>query len=94
MSRAKRVDANQPEIVRALRQCGASVQPIHAVGKGVPDLLVGLQGRNVLLEIKDGSKPPSARQLTGDERDWHEAWRGQVVVVNSVDEALRAVGAI
>lgn len=94
MSRARRVDANQTEIVRALRDVGASVQPLHAVGQGCPDLAVGYRGLNHFLEVKDGTRPPSERRLTRDERVWHEEWRGQVVVVNSVEEALRAVGAI
>lgn len=43
MRRAARTDANQTAIVEALRKCGASVQSLAAVGKGVPDLLVGLR---------------------------------------------------
>jgi hypothetical protein len=45
----------------------------------------------LLLEIKDGAKPPSARQLTDDERKWHAEWRGHADVVDSVEQALRAV---
>jgi hypothetical protein len=82
-----RVDANQREIVAALRKCGASVQSLSEVGRGCPDLLVGWRGFNLLLEVKDGNKPPSARRLTDDQRVWHMAWRGQVVVIKSVDEA-------
>ncbi len=89
--RAARVDANQPEIVRALSGIGCSVKSLAPVGSGCPDLLVGYRGRNVLLEVKDGSKPPSARKLTPDEVLWHRAWRGQVCVVNDVQEALAAV---
>jgi hypothetical protein len=47
---------------------------------------------NLLLEVKDGSKPPSARKLTPDEAEWHSAWRGQVVTVKSVAEALGVLG--
>lgn len=90
----KKTDANQAAIVRTLRQAGASVQPIHMVGSGTPDLLVGYRGLNFVLEVKDGSKPPSARRLTPDEREWHDAWRGQVWIVETEDEALRAVGAV
>lgn len=94
MRRAARVDENQAEIVQALRAAGASVQSLAAVGQGVPDLLVGHRQVTFLLEVKDGRKPPSARKLTPDEAAWHDAWRGLVVVVASVDEALRAIGAI
>ncbi len=94
MRRAARVDANQSEIVDALRKVGATVQPLHTVGKGCPDLLVGYRGENHVLELKDGSKPPSARKLTDDELEWHDSWRGRVFVVNDVREALIAIGAL
>jgi hypothetical protein len=67
------------------------VQPLHTVGRGVPDLLVGFRGQNFLLELKDGSKRPSERKLTDDQQEWHQQWRGQVAVVESVDEALRLI---
>lgn len=92
MRRAAKVDDNQSEIVRALRLCGCSVQDLSAVGKGCPDLLVGCAGENFMLEIKDGSKPPSHQRLTDDQVVWHRDWRGQRVVVNSVQQALEAVG--
>jgi hypothetical protein len=93
MRRAAKVDANQPEIVAALRKVGADVTSLAAVGEGVPDLLVGFRGATVLIEVKDGSKPPSARQLTADQIEWHAAWRGgRCVVVSSVTEALAAIG--
>lgn len=87
--RANRTDANQREIVRALRACGASVQPLNAVKAGCPDLLVGWQGCNYLLEVKDGDKARSARQLTPDEDAWHRRWKGTVATVLNADEALR-----
>jgi hypothetical protein len=45
------------------------------------------------MEIKDGNKRPSARNLTPAEKEFHAIWRGQVSVVNSLDEALEAIGA-
>jgi hypothetical protein len=86
-----RIDANQPEIVKALRAAGASVQSLADLGRGVPDLLVGWRGINLLFEVKDGAKRPSARRLTPGEEQWHRRWRGQVVVVESVDDALHAL---
>ena len=88
MRTAARTDANQKAIVSALRQIGCSVQPLHMVGKGCPDILVGYRGLNILLEIKDGSKPPSKRKLTPDEITFFEKWRGQVRVCESVQEAI------
>ena len=94
MRRAAKVDANQGQVVAALRAAGASVQLLHAVGEGCPDLLVGYKGLNMLLEVKDGSKPPSAQKLTPQQEEWHRDWRGHRVVVNSPEAALTAIGAI
>ena len=90
---AKRTDANQELIVGVLRRVGASVTPLHMVGSGCPHLVVGFQGINYLLEVKDGDKPPSKQQHTIQESVWHARWRGQVATVTSVDEALRVIGA-
>ena len=91
---AKRVDANQPKIVEALRKVGCTVQHMHTLGKGCPDLLVGYRDINFLLELKDSSKPLSSQRLTPDELEWHTTWAGMVWTVNSVEDALRVVGAI
>jgi hypothetical protein len=92
MRRAARIDANQPEIVAALRGVGAAVQPLHTVGRGCPDLLVSHRMQTYLIEIKDGAKPPSARRLTQDQLDWHDAWRDTVHIVSTVADALRVLG--
>lgn len=91
MRYAAKIDANQPSIVSALRKIGASVLHLHTLGKGAPDILIAYRGRNVLLEIKDGSLPPSARALTPDEAKFHAEWRGELHIVHSVEDAIRAV---
>ena len=85
--RARRTDANQQAIVKGLRDFGCSVKTLSSVGGGCPDLLVGLYGRNFLFEVKDPDKVPSARRLTEHEQQWHAAWRGQVDVIKSAQEA-------
>lgn len=95
MRKAARVDANHTQVVMALQTAGATVQSLAAVGQGVPDLLVGFQGKTILMEIKDGEKPPSARRLTEQQLKWHGAWRGgPVAIVDGVDAALRALGVL
>lgn len=89
MRQAARVDANQSAIVLALRQVGASVQLLHVVGSGCPDIVVGYRGKNYLIEIK----VPGAG-LTGKEPEWHQLWRGQIAIVYGVDEALEMIGAV
>ena len=94
MRRAAKVDANQAKIVQTLRAIGASVAHLHALGKGVPDILVGYHGKNYLIEIKDGLRKPSERRLTKDEQAFADEWRGQVGTAHSTDEALAIVGAV
>lgn len=91
MRRAARIDGNHVEIVKALRAAGMTVQTLAAVGQGVPDLLVGWRGLNLLIEVKDGNKPPSARALTVAEQEWHATWGGSVVVVSNAEEAVIAM---
>jgi hypothetical protein len=91
MRRAARKDDNQQEIVDALRAAGCPVEVLSQ--EGLPDLLVGRGFRFHLLEVKDGAKPPSAQQLTPAQVKFFEKWEGYPrFKVNSVDEALRAVG--
>lgn len=92
MRRAANIDANQPEIVAALRAVGASVEHLHSVGAGCPDILVGHKGTNWLIEIKDGSKVPSKQKLNTRQVDWHKLWNGQVSIARTAEEALQIIG--
>lgn len=89
MRQISRVDANQRAITLMLRAAGWSVQPLHQLGRGAPDLLCGKHGINVLLELKDGTRPPSERKLTPAERAFFRNWKGQVEIANSPEEALQ-----
>jgi Holliday junction resolvase len=89
---ASRVDDNQKCIVRALRQTGASVLSLAAIGNGCPDLLVLCAGRLYMLEVKDGDKAPSRQKLTPHQIKFHADW--PVVVVNSVESALKSIGVL
>lgn len=82
----KKVDSNQTKVVKALREFGCSVQHLHAVGRGCPDIVVGYKDRNYLLEIKDGEK-----KLTPDQVIWHYDWKGQVEVVTSPEQAIETI---
>jgi hypothetical protein len=88
---ASRVDANQPAVVKALRAIGASVLHTHQL-KNCFDLLVGYRGRTFLMEVKDPSQPPSARQLTPGEAEFRRRWCGTPYhIVHTPDEAIRIV---
>lgn len=84
--RAARTDENHREVSDYFRALGCSVHSTHRVGDGFPDIVVGTVGLNLLVEIKDGRKPPSRRRLTGDERRFVESWRGRVEIVESMDD--------
>ncbi|MCY7276559.1 MAG: hypothetical protein LH702_23205 [Phormidesmis sp. CAN_BIN44] len=94
MRRAARVDANQSEIIKAFREVGCSVFPLHTVGRGFPDLAVGCRGLNLLVEIKNGSKCPSAQKLTPDEARFFQDWRGQVATVACSQDAIEMVQSV
>lgn len=89
----KRIDDNHQSIVEGLRDIGATVQSLAALGKGAPDILVGYRFKNYAFEIKNPTQPLSKRKLTDAEQSWHILWRGQVEVITSLDQALRAIGA-
>jgi hypothetical protein len=90
MRRAAKIDANQEQIVSALRAAGATVQSLATVGNGCPDLLVGFNRQTLLMEIKDGKKVPSARKLTEDQVTWHGRWNGgALAVVDGPEAAIR-----
>ncbi len=84
MSRRKKVDANQAEIVRMLREFGASVIDLHEVGKGCPDILVGYKWRSYPMEVKSGDG-----KLTPDEMEFNESWQGNYYIVHSFEEAVQ-----
>ena len=87
MRRAARVDANQDQIVSALRAAGAYVWII-----GLPvDLLVGFKGHTFLVEIKTDSK----KRLTALQGDFFNNWSGSTLArIDSPDAALRMIGVL
>jgi hypothetical protein len=87
MRYAARVDANQAEIVKVLRDAGAYVWII-----GLPvDLLVGFKNTTFLVEIKDGSK----KRLTALQEDFFLNWTGGTLArIDSPEAALRMIGVV
>jgi hypothetical protein len=89
--RANRTDSNHTEIMEALKRAGIKPFSLAAVGDGCGDILAGFRGVNVLLEVKDGNKPPSARKLTAAEEEFHATWPGQIAVVSNPEAAVLVV---
>ena len=93
LRRAAKIDANQHEIVAALRLAGGLWVP-----QGWPiDGWAGRGGVWCPIEIKDGRKPPSAQKLTDDQVEFMrncQAYRLPFAVVKSPEDILAALGSI
>lgn len=69
---ARSRDGNEPEIIAALQDAGATVQKLYGMD-GEPDLLVGYEGVTFLIEVKNPSasrsrsKAHDGRTLLADE---------------------------
>jgi Holliday junction resolvase len=86
-----RIDTNHKEIVKALREVGATVVSLAAMKHGCPDLLVGFGNETMLMEIKRDAKA----KFTPDQLDFMSKWKGGPISrVDSVDAAIRALGVI
>jgi Holliday junction resolvase len=86
-----KVDTNHKEIVKALREAGATVVSLAAMKHGCPDLLVGYSGETLLMEVKKDAKA----KFTPDQLEFMSKWKGGAVSrVDSVDAAIRALGII
>ena len=83
--RAKRVDANQKDIIHALKTFGASIVDLSGVGKGCPDLLIGFKGKTYLIEVKRDSKA----KFTPQQLHFNESWTGGIIArIETVDEVI------
>ena len=88
-----KVDSNQPEIVRVLRQIlGVTVEVGH------DDILVGYKKKTFWYEIKE---PESVSKKTGKILDsakkgsqikLEKEWTGHYRIVSSIDEILQDIG--
>jgi hypothetical protein len=95
--RAKKVDANQLAIVKALEAAGCGVADLSACGGGIPDLLVHPPGYPecrlmALMEIKN--KKGRGDKLTPAQEKFHARWKGPIFRVTSPEEALQAMGVL
>lgn len=85
----RRTDANHATMVEALRVHGWTVWDLSSAGRGVPDLLAARRGVLKLIEVKDGSKPPSQQKLKPAQVKLHAAFAAAgcpVVVLTSIDQ--------
>lgn len=85
MAYIKKVDKNQKDVVKALRDYGAQVILLHTVGGGIPDLMVCYADQTILMEVKDGED----KKLTPQQIVFFDQWQGGPLFrVNSPQEAI------
>jgi len=91
--RAARIDANQPEIVKALRKIpGVTVQ------LDMDDILVGYKGVNYWYEIKDPKKlfkndgTFNKGEIKPSQEKLIENWMGHYKIAWSLDMILENIG--
>ncbi len=90
--RANRIDGNHRLITDTFRAAGCSVQSLAEVGRGCPDLLIGVNKQTTfVVEVKDPAQPDSKRGLRPSQQEWHAKWRGASWIVETSDQALRLV---
>ena len=90
--RASNIDANQPEIVKKLRDRGVEVYVTSDIGGGFPDLVCAYQGVNILVEIKNPKKSPAGQRLTPAQRIFHKRWKlhGPCIVAKCTGDVMKA----
>jgi hypothetical protein len=90
--RARKVDANQREIVQALEQAGYHVTDLSAVGKGCPDLLVAKYDNWMpevfLIEIKNKA---GRNRFTPAQVEYYAATTCPVYVIRSVNDVISLI---
>lgn len=91
MRRAARTDDNQPLLVDLWRKAGLSVWITSGLGQGGVDVVLGGFGLSWLVEIKDGSKVLSRRNLTPCERKFHDNWKGAISIISNEQEAMSII---
>jgi hypothetical protein len=91
MRKYGRRDDNHTDIVGTFRAIGFSVLDTASLGGGAPDVMVSNHLNTWAIEIKDGTKPPSARKLTKAEETFRDTWQGRYAIIESVDDVLALV---
>ena len=88
MRTACRKDRNHNAISTVFRQFGFTVINTSAFSGKMLDLVVYIGDYHFqFIEVKDGSKPPSARKLTDDEVAFMRTHHGHCTVIESEEQA-------
>lgn len=87
MSRAKRVDKNQKDIVEQLRKLGYNVEYTYMIGNGFPDVVISFNELFTLpIEIKS-----KGGKLTKDEENFHKRYKGYIITAYNLEDVIKGV---
>lgn len=86
-------DANHDAMKLVFEQLGCSVADLYNAGlPGFPDVVVGVAGKNVLVEIKNPETRYGRSGLNSNQTAFSRDWRGgQVYVVSAAEEVAALV---
>ena len=85
--RIKRIDSNQSDIVKKLKQIGVSVALDH------DDILCGYRGKTYWFELKESEAASKVKSKTVKaQHELAETWRGHYKIVWSLDMILEDMG--
>lgn len=86
MKRARKRDANEPEIIAILEYVGATVYPLDKP----LDLLVGFQLKTFIFEVKN---PKGKNRIEPDQQEFFDEWKGGPArIVRTQLDALTELG--
>ena len=87
MSKAKRADKNQKEIVEQLRTLGYNVEYTYMIGHGFPDVVISFDSLFTLpIEFKS-----KGGKLTEDEVKFHNRYKGYIITAYNLEDVLKGV---
>lgn len=78
------------EMMADLRRMAFSVHDLSMVGDGFPDLIIGRQGLDMLVEVKTPYGLIGAYRMEQTQRDFNAAWRGSEPFTHHQAEAVVA----
>jgi len=84
-----RRDANHALIAETFRALGCSVFDTADVGGGFPDLVVGVAGVNLLVEVKT-----MTGEHTPDQQTFYQDWRGSHYTIRTRDQAIALIQSV
>ena len=88
MTYARRVDATHKELTKAFRDMGCSVFDTSRVAGGFPDVVVGKNGKTVLVEFKS----TATSKFTPAQDLFMLNWKGSTVVrIHDIDGVITLV---